>query len=38
LERAPDSKQITDASYDPATEWLQITFRDGATAHVSLRS
>jgi hypothetical protein len=34
-ERTPDAKQIADASYDPATERLHVTFRDGATAEVS---
>src|SRR5260370_21526144 len=28
-ERTPDAKQIADASYDPATEQLHVTFRDG---------
>jgi len=33
----PDSKQIADASYDPATERLRVTFRDRTTAEVRLR-
>jgi hypothetical protein len=32
-----EAKQIADASYDPATEWLRVTFRDGTTAEVSTR-
>jgi hypothetical protein len=36
-ERTPDAKQIADASYDPGTEQLHVTFRDGATAGVSTR-
>jgi hypothetical protein len=30
-ERAPDAKQIADASYDPAAEQLHVVFRDGTT-------
>jgi len=36
-ERTPDAKQISDASYDPATERLQVTFQDGTTVEVSIR-
>jgi hypothetical protein len=36
-ERAPEARQITDASYDPSTERLQVTFRDGTTAEVRIR-
>jgi hypothetical protein len=36
-ERTRQAKQISDASYDPATERLRVTFRDGTTAEVSSR-
>jgi hypothetical protein len=36
-ERTREAKQIADASYDPATEQLRVTFRDGTTAEVSTR-
>lgn len=36
-ERTREAKQIADASYDPATERLRVTFRDGTTAKVSTR-
>ena len=36
-ERTREAKQIADASYDPATERLRVTFRDGTTAEVSTR-
>ena len=36
-ERTREAKQISDASYDPATERLRVTFRDGTTAEVSSR-
>jgi len=35
LERTSDAKQITNASYDPLTERLHVTFRDGTTVEVS---
>ena len=34
-ERTREAKQIADASYDPATERLRVTFRDGTTAEES---
>jgi hypothetical protein len=34
-EHLPDANQIADASYDPATERLHVTFRDGTTAEAS---
>jgi hypothetical protein len=34
-ERTSDAKQIADARYDPETEQLYVTFRDGTTAEVS---
>jgi|SRR5271166_1286720 len=34
-ERMQEAKQIAGASYDPATERLQVIFRDGTTAEVS---
>lgn len=37
LERTPEAKQIADASYDPDTERLHVTFRDGTTAEASTR-
>jgi hypothetical protein len=36
-ERMSDAKQIADARYDPATERLHVTFRDGTTAEASTR-
>src|SRR5208337_3617602 len=36
-ERAPEARQITDARYDPPTERLRVTFRDGTTTDVSIR-
>ena len=33
-ERTQEAKQIADASYDPATERLRATFRDGTTVEV----
>ena len=36
-ERTREAKQIRDASYDPATERLRVTFRDGTTAEASSR-
>lgn len=33
----PDSKQIADASYDPATERRRVTFRDRTITEVRLR-
>jgi hypothetical protein len=36
-EHTGEAKQISDASYDPATERLRVTFRDGTTAEVSSR-
>jgi hypothetical protein len=36
-ERTREAKRIADASYDPATERLRLTFRDGTTAEVSTR-
>jgi hypothetical protein len=30
-ERTREAKPISDASYDPATERLRVTFRDGTT-------
>jgi hypothetical protein len=35
--RTREAKQISDASYDPATERLRVIFRDGTTAEVSSR-
>jgi hypothetical protein len=35
LERTPNAKQIADATYDPASGRLYVTFRDGTTAEVS---
>jgi hypothetical protein len=37
IERAPDAKQIADASYDPDAEQLYVVFRDGTTAEVCTR-
>jgi hypothetical protein len=34
-ERTSDAKRIADAKYDPETERLHVTFRDGTTAEVS---
>ena len=36
-ERTQGAKQIADASYDPSTERLRVTFRDGTTADASTR-
>jgi hypothetical protein len=36
-ERTPGARQIADASYDPATEWLHVTFRDGTPTEASTR-
>jgi hypothetical protein len=35
--RSTNARQIADASYDPATERLQVAFRDGTTEAVSIR-
>jgi hypothetical protein len=34
--RAPQARQVTDATYDPAYEQTQVTFRDGATLTISV--
>jgi hypothetical protein len=36
-ERAPDAKQISGATYDPAAEQLHVIFRDGTRVEVSAR-
>ena len=36
-EQRPDAKQIVDASYDPTTEQLMVSFRDSTTTEVRLR-
>ncbi len=37
LKPRPGAKQITDATYDPLTGWLLVSFQDGTRTELGLR-